>query len=88
MSNLGAAAHLRRAASQLPVSWYFDRTVGDLERRLMRYPCSYMIYSPAFEALRADAKKTIYERMREVMASRFSAEDRQAVATGAGGTCG
>jgi hypothetical protein len=51
----------------------------DLERRLMRYPCSYMIYSPAFEALREDAKKAIYQRMREVMTSRFLAEDREAV---------
>ena len=24
MSNLATAEHLRRAASQLPVSWYFD----------------------------------------------------------------
>ena len=23
----------------------------DLEHRLMRYPCSYMIYSPAFDAI-------------------------------------
>jgi hypothetical protein len=29
----------------------------------MRYPCSYMIYSPAFEALPVDAKKSIYGRM-------------------------
>jgi hypothetical protein len=51
----------------------------DLEHRLMRYPCSYMIYAPAFDALPADAKKAIYGRMREVMASRMSAVDRQAV---------
>src|SRR5512139_3876839 len=35
MSNLGAAAHLKPAASQLPVNWYFDRRVADLEQRLM-----------------------------------------------------
>jgi hypothetical protein len=51
----------------------------DLEHRLMRYPCSYMIYSPAFEALPADAKKSIYGRMREVMSRRLSATDRQAI---------
>jgi hypothetical protein len=45
----------------------------------MRYPCSYLIYAPAFDALPADAKKAIYGRMREVMASRMSAVDRQAV---------
>jgi hypothetical protein len=51
----------------------------DLEHRLMRYPCSYMIYSPAFEALPADAKKLIYGRMREVMSTRLAAPDRQAI---------
>jgi hypothetical protein len=51
----------------------------DLERRLMRYPCSYMIYSPAFEALPAEAKKAAYARIREVMESRFSEADREAV---------
>lgn len=51
----------------------------DLEKRLMRYPCSYMIYSPAFDALPAEAKKAIYERMLEVMSSRMTREDRQAV---------
>ncbi len=35
----------------------------DLERRLMRYPCSYMIYSDAFEGLPAEAKAAIYRRM-------------------------
>ena len=29
MSNLAAAGHLRRAASQLPVSWYCDPAVFD-----------------------------------------------------------
>ena len=39
----------------------------DLEHRLMRYPCSYMIYSPAFDTLPADAKEAIYERMSKVL---------------------
>jgi hypothetical protein len=51
----------------------------DLERRLMRYPCSYMVYSPAFDALPPAAKKSIYERMGQVMSSRLSSADRQAV---------
>ena len=51
----------------------------DLEHRLMRYPCSYMIYSPAFDALPAEARKAIYGRMREVMSAVFSPTDRQAV---------
>jgi hypothetical protein len=51
----------------------------DLEHRLMRYPCSYMIYAPAFDALPAEAKEMIYARMLEVLSSRFSSADRQAV---------
>jgi hypothetical protein len=51
----------------------------DLEHRLMKYPCSYMIYSPSFDALPEEAKKDIYASMREVMASKFSPADRAAV---------
>jgi hypothetical protein len=39
----------------------------DLNRRLMRYPCSYLIYSPAFDALPATAKDPIYRRMWDVL---------------------
>jgi hypothetical protein len=51
----------------------------DLEHRLMQYPCSYMIYSPAFNALPAEAKNMIYARIPEVLNTKFSATDRQAV---------
>jgi hypothetical protein len=59
----------------------------DLERRLPRYPCSYMIYSDAFDALPANAKAAIYQRMWDVLSgqdkdpryARLSASDRQAV---------
>jgi len=37
----------------------------DLEHRLMRYPCSYMIYSPAFDALPANARDDVYTRVWE-----------------------
>jgi hypothetical protein len=50
----------------------------DLEHRLMRYPCSYMIYSPAFEAMPDRAKKAIYARMLVVLEG-FPASDRNAV---------
>jgi len=50
----------------------------DLEHRLMRYPCSYMIYAPAFEGMPARAKQAIYARMRDVL-KRFTPEDRDAV---------
>jgi len=39
----------------------------DLRRRLMKYPCSYLIYSPAFDALPPAAKAPIYKRMWEVL---------------------
>ena len=39
----------------------------DLHRRLMKYPCSYLIYSPAFDALPPTAKDPIYRRMWEVL---------------------
>jgi hypothetical protein len=39
----------------------------DLNRRLMKYPCSYLIYSPAFDALPALVKEPIYRRMWEVL---------------------
>jgi hypothetical protein len=39
----------------------------DLQRRLLRYPCSYMIYSAQFEGLPAEAKAAIYQRMWQVL---------------------
>ena len=35
----------------------------DLKTRLLRYPCSYLIYSSAFEALPMEAKDYIYSRL-------------------------
>ncbi len=59
----------------------------DLERRLMRYPCSYMIYSDAFETLPPEAKQEIYQRMWLILSgavvdtryAHLSFADRQAV---------
>src|SRR5437667_1171504 len=59
----------------------------DLETRLFRYPCSYMVYSDAFDALPSEAKAAIYERMSDILSGRdknprygrFSAVDRQAI---------
>jgi hypothetical protein len=39
----------------------------DLQRRLLRYPCSYMIYSPAFDALPPPARDAVYARLWEVL---------------------
>ena len=59
----------------------------DLEHRLLKYPCSYMIYSPAFRALAGDVREAIYTRIWMVLSgktagsrySRLSAEDRRVV---------
>lgn len=59
----------------------------DLTRRLMRYPCSYLIYSPSFDALPDNAKQSIYARMWTILSggatearyAQLSAADRQAV---------
>ena len=54
----------------------------DLTRRLLRYPCSYMIYSEAFDALPEAARRAVYERMWEILSgsSRDAAHARLAVA--------
>jgi hypothetical protein len=39
----------------------------DLKTRLMRYPCSYLIYSPAFDALPPLAKTLIFKRLWQVL---------------------
>jgi hypothetical protein len=59
----------------------------DLDRRLMRYPCSYMIYSEAFEALPPAAKDAAYEQLWQVLSGQgrskkpvsLSLADRQAI---------
>jgi hypothetical protein len=59
----------------------------DLEHRLLRYPCSYMVYSAAFGALPADVREAIYGRMWDVLSgrdtspkyARLSGADRRAV---------
>jgi hypothetical protein len=42
----------------------------DLEHRLLKYPCSFLIYSAAFRALPEEVRGAIYERMWEVLAGR------------------
>jgi hypothetical protein len=45
----------------------------NLRTRLFKHPCSYMIYTPAFDALPAAAKDAIYERMWSVLSGRQTA---------------
>ena len=52
----------------------------DLVDRLVRYPCSYMIYSEAFNALPPAVKDAVYARMLGIL----SAEDARRQDAGAG----
>jgi hypothetical protein len=59
----------------------------DLSARLMRYPCSYMIYSDAFDLLPAEARGAIYRRLWQILSgadtsaryARLGAGDRRAI---------
>jgi heme-degrading monooxygenase HmoA len=59
----------------------------DLNTRLLKYPCSYLVYSPAFDALPPLAKAPIYRRLWQVLSGEvsepryrvLSLEDRRAV---------
>jgi len=59
----------------------------DLRTRLFRYPLSYMIYGPAFDALPDMAKERVYQRLLEILTgkdqgeayARLSAADRRAI---------
>src|SRR5688500_1462243 len=46
----------------------------DLQTRLFRYRCSYMVYSPAFQQLPEPARAALSSRMRDVLKSRGDAE--------------
>src|SRR5262249_29794517 len=60
----------------------------DLTRRLMRYPCSYMIDSAAFRALPHEVRRAIYGRIGDILSgrdadpryARLSSDDRGVVA--------
>jgi len=59
----------------------------DLESRLFKYPCSYLIYSPSFDALPQAVKDYVWNRLGEVLSGRdaspqfahLSASDRQSI---------
>jgi hypothetical protein len=59
----------------------------DLDRRIFKYPCSYLIYSETFDAIPQPAKEYIYRRLFEVLSGRdpspefssLSQDDRRAI---------
>jgi hypothetical protein len=59
----------------------------DLKTRMYKYPCSFLIYSPSFDALPAEARERFYVRLGEVLSGKdqskdfahLSADDRRAI---------
>lgn len=59
----------------------------DLQTRLFKYPCSYLVYSPTFDGLPGEMKDFVLRRMYQVLTgedsskefSHLSAADRQAI---------
>jgi len=59
----------------------------DLRGRIFKYPCSYLIYSEAFDALPNPARQYVYHRLLEVLTgreqapefARLSSQDRRAI---------
>jgi hypothetical protein len=59
----------------------------DLQKRIFKYPCSYLIYSDAFDAIPAPAKDYIYRRLFDILSGReqgpefasLSNQDRRAI---------
>jgi len=59
----------------------------DLARRMMKYPCSYMIYTAAFDELPPIAKDEVYRRLWQILSgrdkdrpyARLSLADRKAI---------
>ncbi len=59
----------------------------DLNTRIFKYPCSYLVYSDDFNSLPAPAKEYVYRRLLEVLTgndqspdfARLTAKDRQSV---------
>lgn len=47
----------------------------DSQTRLFRYPCSYLIYSRAFDSLPAEVKEYLYQRLWEILNGRGTGKD-------------
>lgn len=54
----------------------------DLKTRLLKYPCSYLIYSEAFESLMPPLKERVYRRLWEVLSGEDKSEDFQELPPG------
>jgi len=52
----------------------------DLHDRIFRYPCSYLIYNPAFDALPEPARGYVYRRLLQVLTGQDTSPDFAALA--------
>jgi len=81
----GLAAHLLSRAPKDRRGRSFGQL--DVVNRLLRYPCSYMVYSAAFDGLAPAVKNAVYGRMLDILSdddprkvdARVTADDRRAV---------
>jgi hypothetical protein len=59
----------------------------DLTRRMFKYPCSYLVYSPSFRALPKEAKDYVFRRLHQILTGQdhedkfkhLSKDDRKAI---------
>jgi hypothetical protein len=47
----------------------------DLQTRLFKYPCSYLIYSPAFDAMPCEARDCVLQRLHDALTGRAYGRD-------------
>ena len=47
----------------------------DLKQRIFRYPCSYLIYSEAFDAIPEPAKSYVYHRLLQILTGQDHSDD-------------
>ena len=53
----------------------------DLQKRIFKYPCSYLIYSEAFDTIPGPAKEYIYRRLLEVLTGKDQSPDFASLTT-------
>ncbi len=54
----------------------------DLKKRVFKYPCSFLIYSKAFNELPAQTKNHVYKRLWEILTEKDTSGDFAAIASG------
>ncbi len=72
-SNQGRSLRLVRAIMRAA------RCATSIYRRLFKYPCSYLIYSEAFDALPKPLKKRLYTRLHQILTGKDEDADFQAL---------